>query len=127
MEKEREGKKKILMPSHRTHLYCVVNPTGRYNTIRRVALHTVHNCIVTRRDTNQETDITCPYSLQVGEKLTSFITMKHFYQSTSSLFPDKPSAIITSTSNIFTCNSIMYKQKTKMKNTIHWYCLLSEF
>lgn len=41
--------KKIVIPSHKTHLYCVINPTGCHNTIRRMALHTVDNCTGTRR------------------------------------------------------------------------------
>lgn len=49
--------------------------------------------------------------LQVKEKgtvgrliLTSFISLKHFNKSACFLLPYKPSTIITSTSNIFTCS-----------------------
>lgn len=44
-----KGKDKIMIPSYKTHLYSVIKPTGCHSTIRWMALHTVHNCIGTRR------------------------------------------------------------------------------
>lgn len=75
-----------------------------------MALYTVHNYRGTWKNVKHENYyrklLVLVFFFAAGRRVTSFISLKHFYQSASSFLPDEPSTIITSASNIFTCKSI---------------------